>query len=64
MTYQLYEVWSVDTDGHESLVDTSGDIKEARRLAAKALTEDVVCCIIYRETEEGDLEVIEEVEGL
>jgi hypothetical protein len=59
MTWELYEVWTVDEDGHEDLLDTTKDIKEARRIAHKAL-EDFTSAIIYRDSD-GDLEFVEEV---
>ena len=64
MTWELYEVWAVDQDGHETLIDTTRSIKEAREMAREALTEDVVNAIIYRETEDGDQEFVEDVTGL
>ncbi len=62
MTWEFYEVWSVDDDGHESLVDTTSDIKEAKRIAEQALTDGFAGAIIYRETEDGDLEEVEVIE--
>ena len=59
MNWELYEVWSVDQDGHESLIDTTKDLRKARQIAEESLTEDFVECIIYRETEDGDLEEVE-----
>jgi len=60
MSWELYEVWCVDSDGHEELIDTTKSLKEAQELAGAALDEeDVSEVIIYRENEEGDLEEIE-----
>jgi hypothetical protein len=59
MIWELYEVWAVEQDGHESLIDTTKDLKEARRLAEESLTEDFVECIIYKENEDGELEEVE-----
>ena len=36
MTWELFEVWAVDEDDYEQLVDTTKSLKEARELA-KAL---------------------------
>jgi hypothetical protein len=55
MTYQLYEVWSVDKNGHEELLDTTGSMSEAILLAEDSLTEDIVECVIYEEDASGDL---------
>lgn len=55
MTWELYEVWAVDEDGHEDLIDTTKDLKEARQLASLNLDEGVRECVIYKENEDGDL---------
>jgi hypothetical protein len=57
MTWELYEVWSVDEDGHEDLVDTTRSLKEAQDIAGATLEEEHINqTVIYRETEDGDLE--------
>ena len=60
MTWELYEVWIVDFDGHEELLDTTKSLKEAQAMARQALTEDVAECIIYKE-EDGELYEVEVV---
>lgn len=55
MNWELYEVWSVDTDGHEDLIETTKSLKEARSIAQASLSEDCAECVIYREDEEGEL---------
>ena len=60
MSWAQYEVWSVDEDGHEELIDTTNSLKEAKKLAEESLQDDIVECIIYRE-EDGELEEIEVV---
>ena len=64
MNWELYEVWSVDEDGAEDLVDTTASLKEARAIAEANLTEYYVECIIYSEDENGDLVEIERLSGL
>lgn len=59
MTWEFYEVWSVDEDGHEELIDTTQSLKEARQLAEESLTDYYAECIIYKEDTEGDLIEIE-----
>ena len=59
MNWELYEVWSVDEDGHELLIETTKSLKEAQAIARSSLTEDIVECIIYREDANGDLEEVE-----
>ena len=61
MNWELYEVWAVDTDGHEDLVDTTKSLKEARQLAQLNIDEDVPECVIYAENPEGDLVEIERI---
>ncbi len=58
MSYELYEVWAESDDGHEELIETTKSLKEARILAKQAL-EEFPAAIIYKETEEGDTDVIE-----
>ena len=54
MIWVQYEVWSVDEDGHEEVIETTNSLKEARKIAESALTEQIVECIIYKE-EDGEL---------
>lgn len=62
MNWELYEVWAVDEDGHEDLIDTTKSLKEARALARENLEEEgIVKCIIYQEDSDGDLVQIESV---
>lgn len=61
MTFELYEIWAEDSDGHQELVDTTSSIVEARRIAQAALDEGFEYVTIYRETKDGDLEVVEEL---
>jgi hypothetical protein len=49
-----YEVWGVEEDGHEELIETTNSLKEARKIAEQALTDLIVECIIYKE-EDGEL---------
>lgn len=60
MSWELYEVWSVDDYGHEELVDTTKSFKEAQEIASAALDDEGVTeVIIYKESEDGDLEEVE-----
>jgi hypothetical protein len=61
MTWELYEVWSVDEDGAEDLVDTTKSLKEARQIATANLTDYYVECVIYKEDEAGELVEVERV---
>ena len=61
MNWELYEVWSVDEDGAEDLIDTTKSLKEARQIAQENITDYYVECVIYAETPEGDLVEIERI---
>ena len=61
MKFELYEIWTEDSDGHQELVDTTSSIAEARKIAQQALDEGIEYVTIYRETDDGDLEVVEEL---
>ena len=54
MIWVQYEVWGVEEDGHEELIETTNSLKEARKIAETSLTEQIVECIIYKE-EDGEL---------
>jgi hypothetical protein len=57
MKFELYEIWSEDSD----LVDTTSSLVEAKIIALQALDDGAEFVVIYRETEDGELEVVEEV---
>lgn len=61
MRWELYEVWAVDSDGHEALIDTTKSLKEAQKIAKETLTDVIAEVIIYRDTDSGDLEKIQVV---
>ena len=61
MKFELYEVWSEDEFGHQELVDTTQSLKEAREIAEATLDTGNFYVTIYRETDDGDLEVVEEM---
>ena len=58
MIWIQYEVWGVEEDGHEELINTTNSLKEARQIAETSLTDDIVECIIYKE-EDGELFEVE-----
>jgi hypothetical protein len=57
MKFELYEIWSEDVD----LVDTTSSLVEAKIIAQQALDDGAEFVVIYRETEDGELEVVEEM---
>jgi uncharacterized protein (UPF0128 family) len=60
MKFELYEVWAEDS-GQETLVDTTQSLKEARLLAQESIDNGSEYVIIYKESDDGDLEVVEEL---
>ena len=58
MTWELYEVWTEDDIGHQELIETTKSLKEARAIAQSSLI-DYPVAVIYRETEDGNVEEIE-----
>ena len=54
MIWVQYEVWGVEEDGHEELIETTNSLKEARKIAEQSLTDLITECIIYKE-EDGEL---------
>jgi len=62
MSWEMYEVWAVDLNGHETLIDTTKDIKRARLMAKESLDDVNIECIIYKETEDGELELVERLQ--
>lgn len=64
MNWELYEVWGVDEDGYEEVIETTSSLKEARALAELTIKEvdtSLVECIIYKEDANGDLVEVEVV---
>lgn len=61
MNFELYEVWTEDEFGHQELVDTTQCLKEAKELAQAAFALGGLYVTIYKETEDGDLEVVQEL---
>jgi hypothetical protein len=61
MTWELYEVWAVAKDGSEDLVETTKSLKEAKEIALVNIGDDIAECVIYREDDNGDLQVVETV---
>lgn len=61
MTWEHYELYSIDEDGVEELVETDGSLKKLQLLAKESLTEYYPECVIYREDENGDLVEVERI---
>lgn len=58
--YELYEIWTEDESGHQELVETTGDRRQALRMAKEAKRPGIIVTV-YQETEDGDLELFEEL---
>ena len=58
MSYQLFEVWQEDDEGHEQLISTTASKKEAMNLAEQALKDANGIVAIYQENEEMDLDEV------
>lgn len=62
MNYELYEVWGVDEEFHEELLETTASKKQAEEIAEASLGLGYVQTVIYREDENGDLDEIDRFE--
>lgn len=62
MNFELYEVWGVDDDLHEELLETTASRKEAEEIAEASLGLGYFQTVIYREDENGDLDEVERFE--
>ena len=55
MSYQLYEVWIEDEQGHQELLETTASEKAANEIAQKAVADGSFAAIVFLETEEGEI---------
>lgn len=63
MTWELYEVWAIEEDGHEDLIMTTKSLQEAKKVASiKIKQENYIAIDIFKETEDGDREVIDSLD--
>jgi len=59
MIWEQYEVWAVSDDGFEELIESTKSLGEAKKIAKALIEQDYVAADVYREDEEGELELIE-----
>jgi len=59
MTWELYEVWTEDEDGHQELIDTTKSKKEAEDIAQRTLIEGAYLVLVMKETQDGEIEEID-----
>lgn len=62
MSFEFYEVWGRDEDGHEELFETTRVKKQAFELAKQCLAEGYVVSMVYQENENGELDEIQQFE--
>ena len=62
MNFELYEVWGVNDDLHEELLETTASKKEAEEIAETSLGLGYFQTVIYREDEHGDLKEVDRFE--
>ena len=62
MNFELYEVWGVEEDGHEELLETTSAKKQAYEIAEASLGLGFFQTVVYREDDNGDLEEVERFE--
>ena len=62
MTWELYEVWGIDEDSHEELLETTSSKKQAFEIAKDSLDLGYLEIIIYQENEDGDMKELERFE--
>jgi hypothetical protein len=56
MSHEFYEVWAVDLDGNEELIDTANSKTHAVVIANSVLVNSKYAeVIVYKETEDGEL---------
>jgi hypothetical protein len=59
MIWEQYEVWAVSDDGFEELIESTKSLGEAKKIAKALIEQDYVAADVYKEDEEGELELIE-----
>lgn len=62
MSYTLYEVWAEHLDGHQTLIETTSSEKEAFKLAEQGVSDGYQACVVFKETEDGELIEVERFE--
>lgn len=59
MIWEQYEVWAVSDDGFEELIESTKSLGEAKKIAKALIEQDYVAADVYKEDEEGELQLIE-----
>lgn len=63
MSFELYEVWAEEEDGHQELIDTTRSRSHAIQLARDSVKDGYVAAMVYQETEDGDTVEIKRFES-
>lgn len=62
MSYELYEVWGVEEDGHEELLETTASKKQATEIAEASLGLGYFETVVYQEDDNGEMKEIDRFE--
>ena len=62
MSYELYEVWGVEEDGQEELLETTASRKQAFEIAEASLGLGYFEIVVYQEDENGDMVELKRLE--
>jgi hypothetical protein len=62
MIWELYEIWGVDEDSHEELLETTSSKKQAFEIAEASLGLGYFEIIVYQGDENGDLKELQRFE--
>jgi len=49
MAFMLYEIWEEDTEGRQTLIDTAGNLTEAKRIGKTAIDNGANEIIIFED---------------
>jgi hypothetical protein len=62
MIWELYEIWGVDEDSHEELLETTSSKKQAFEIAEASLGLGYFEVVVYQGDENGDLKELQRFE--
>jgi uncharacterized protein YdaT len=63
MTWELYEVWAEDGDGHEKLVETTKSRKQAIDIARDCIKDGYFTARVLQEVGEEEMELVQTFKG-
>lgn len=61
MSWELYEVWGVDQDNYEELIDTTNSLKQARWIAHQQMDLDTLKEVVIFQEVDGELQEKERI---